>query len=308
VRCGFHGWHDHVVSPFLSWHLFEVDRVPPEPVAGLPTYHSDGVLVWDGDDLNKLSELFEQNRGEIAALILDPVQLRNPILDILRAIRELTHRHDSLLILDELKTGFRVSLSGVQGHYGVWADIVLVGKAIANGFPLAVVLAPEWARPLSRTARLKGTFNAELVSVAAAIATTDILARPGIIEGLAKMGQRFIDGINVVVTDLGLTQHIQAVPYRWPCMPYIWFRSDSEVAGSLKQPFYTSMTSAGHLLLADHMNFMMVAHTEDDVDQTVGAAEQILSGLLGRARGADVPVTAAVRGPNLLRPTHDKLG
>jgi glutamate-1-semialdehyde 2,1-aminomutase len=281
IRCGFHGWHDQMVAPFRDWHIAEADANEADPVAGLPP-DAGHVLLWDGADLNQLEGMLRQDRGAVAAMILDPVQLRSPMDENLWAIRELTRRHDALLILDELKTGFRVGPAGVQGCYGVRADLTILGKAIANGFPLSVVLAPEWAAPLGRKARLKGTFNSELGSIAAALATLDALKQSAAFEQLALIGHRLIDGLNGVFDRVGLGGSIEAIPYRWPCMPYIWFRAKDDRMRGLKAAFYTRMAARGHLLLADHMNFVMLAHRAEDIDQTIDAAAQTLSELSGR--------------------------
>ena len=83
-----------------------------------------------------------------------------------------------------------------------------------------------------------------------------------------------------------LSDDIQAVPYRWPCMPYIWFRNGSDKAQRLKLKFYHQLVQRGVLLLPDHMNFVCLAHTIRDVEDTLQMIEDVLVACLsGKSKG-----------------------
>jgi glutamate-1-semialdehyde 2,1-aminomutase len=277
IRCGYHGWHDSVMTSHLSWHLYEPDPHPPRPVAGVPqTNLPPSTLCWNGQDLQSLEDLFQAHRSTIAALLLDPVQLREPMGTCLKEVQNLTHDEGALLILDEIKTGFRVNLAGVQGLYNAQADLTILSKAISNGFALAVVLGRDEILELSGQAKIMGTYNNELVSLAAALKTISILERKVSIPWLQQIGQRLISGINEIFSRRGLSQSIQAVPYRWPCMPYIWFRDRSERTQRLKPEFYRMLANRGVLLLPNHMNFICLAHTSRDVQDVFQAVEDVL--------------------------------
>ena len=275
IRCGFHGWHDPVVSPDVSWHRYEVDSNPPCLVTGIPT-PDPLMLSWNGEDIQKLEDIFQANRSTIAALLIDPVQLREPIAENLQHLRKLTRNEEALLILDEIKTGFRVSLAGVQGLYNVEPDITVLSKAIANGFPLAAVIGSAEILDLAPSAKIMGTYNNELVSIVAALKTISILERPTSIPWLWQVGQYLIDGINQLLNRYSLIDDIEAVPYRWPCMPYIWFHSNSERVQYFKLTFYEHLVKRGILLLANHMNFVCLAHTLLDIEDALQAIDDAL--------------------------------
>jgi len=266
VRCGFHGWHDEFVSPYTSWHLYETGHVRPRKVPGVPRDPSDSlVLKWDGEDVQQLAKLLSTNSSEIAALILDPIQLREPLEENLQYIRQLTSEVGVAFILDEIKTGFRVSLRGVQGLYNIKPDLTIFSKAIANGFPLSVVLGKEEYMRHLYDARIMGTYNNELISVAAAVATLSILKKPGAVEWLSKIGQMLIDGLNSILDRYNLLNDVSAVPYRWSCLPAIWFHSNSEKAKKLLPILRAAWTDQGLLLLPNHPNFTCLAHTHQDI-------------------------------------------
>jgi glutamate-1-semialdehyde 2,1-aminomutase len=280
IRCGFHGWHDQVISPDVSWHRYDIDSNHPRLIPGVPIPDHPLVISWNGESLAELDRIFVENDSNIAALILDPVQIREPLEANLKAICELTHRRKSLFILDEVKTGFRVDLRGVQGLYNVQPDLSVFSKAIANGFPLAALLVSEKIAGLVDSTQIMGTYNGELVSIAAALKNISILEKPDSIPWLWYLGQKLIDGINRILNQHQLIDDIQAVPYRWPCMPYIWFHQNSEIAQTIKPCFYEKLIQRGILLFANHMNFVCLAHSLKDIEETLEIVDSSLKDCL----------------------------
>ncbi len=98
---------------------------------------------------------------------------------------------------------------------------------------------------------------------------------------LWKIGQEFINGVNEILTRYDLMIDIEAVAYRWPCMPYIWFRNTSETAQRLKPKFYSQIVQRGLLLLPNHMNFVCLAHTADDVEKALQIIEDAFKEIIG---------------------------
>lgn len=276
IRCGFHGWHDQVVHPYLEWHQYDSPFTEHADVHGV-LQMPDAVLTWLGETLSELESVFDESHDTIAALIIDPVQIREPVRENLNAIAHIVRRHGALLIVDEAKTCFRVAVNGVQGLCDVHADITILSKALANGFPLAAVTADSQIMAFKRGARLKGTYNGELVSIAASIKTIEILMRPSSIPTLHRTGQRIIDGLNDIFARTPLGARVQAVPYRWPCMPFVWFdsalrRSDQEI----REDFHSRLAQHGVMFLKDHMSFTCLEHVDDDVDRLLSATEDII--------------------------------
>lgn len=275
VRCGFHGWHDAVVSPHFRWHLYNVDFAYSEDVAGI----IDGpqhVISWNGTCLDELADIFARNRGEVAAFIIDPVQFREPIADTIKEVERIVKSAESLLIFDELKTGFRVSLSGVQGLYGVNADLTILGKGIANGFPLSAIIGRQDIMGHAGKCRLMGTYNGELLSIAAALKTIEVLEKNNGDLQIGELGQYFIDGVNEICMRNAVLENIRALPYRWACMPFLHFIGESSRIQTIKSRFYHSITLHGLLLLRDHMNFICLDHTKSDIDRALSIIDDTM--------------------------------
>ena len=270
IRCGFHGWHDGIASPHVAWHLYEKDHNPPILVNGIGDKGRDKkVILWDGEHLERLEEICKSSENTIAAFILDPVQLREPLKENLTEIANIVRRYDALLILDEIKTGFRTGISGVQGLYEIEPDLTTLSKGISNGFPLSVVIGRSEIMSLSKQCKLMGTYNGELLSISAALETISILENKDAIPHIWQTGTALIDGINKILDKYGLLDDVQAVPYRWPCMPFIWFRNHTEKLLNLKKALYPKLVKNGLFLLPNHMNFICYSHSDEDVQDAL---------------------------------------
>lgn len=276
IRCGFHGWHDEMIAPFESWHLYEPDPLPPRTVPGVNSYEHPTVFSWTGADFQTLQKLFQKHKGEVAALIIDPIQLRQPSKSQFNELKKLTKQENALLIFDEIKTGFHVNLSGVQGLYGIYPDITVLSKGIANGFPLAMALGKPEIMQLVPHIKIMGTYNNELISAAASLKTLSILQESNYIEMLWGLGQKLINGLNSLLIERGLEDHIQAVPYQWPSLPAVWLKQKSDFASKLKPILFHHLVKNGVLLLANHPNFICMQHTEKDIQDALDRFEAAL--------------------------------
>lgn len=277
LRVGFHGWHDAVVSPYLSCHVYEPEAFNSELPPGVPHATFNGLVsTWYGDETAELLALIGELGDSLAALVLDPVQIPAPFSERASAVASAVRDVGALLVLDESKTGFRVGLGGVQGLYAVRADLTILSKAIANGMPLAVVLGREALIGHAKAARIKGTYGAETASIAAALATLAVLTEQAAPLVLHERGACLIAGLDEVFQRAGLGDDVRALPYRWPCMPYVVFRSSSKHARSLQDRFYVGLRDEGVLMLRDHMSYVSLALDEADVDAVIAAAGRVV--------------------------------
>ena len=165
----YHGWHD-----YLYWSVrFDPARsgpaVDPVPVAGSSGMSPDAegeMLICEYNDTAHLEELFARHPAGIAAVIVEPIYhnggVITPAAGFLEACRELCTRNGAVLIFDEVITGFRQALGGAQSLLGITPDVTTLGKAIANGFPIAVLAGAKkscgiWLRSAARTTRERST-------------------------------------------------------------------------------------------------------------------------------------------------------
>jgi len=207
----YHGWHDSVAMNVLS---------TPEGIGrkdvlskGILPEVIDATLVVPFNDLDAVRVALEENRGEVAAVILEPIQHNcgvNPASDeFLTGLRKLTREHGTVLIFDEVITGFRHALGGYQSIVGVTPDLTTVGKAMANGYPVAAIagradLLDMFSTTPGRPAFFAGSYNGHPAMAAAAIATIRKMQREPVHEHVFALGERAKAGLEQVWRDLGV--------------------------------------------------------------------------------------------------------
>jgi len=236
----FHGLHDHVLySAHPPRHAPERGIVlsPLAESAGMPPELAELVVVCQWNDTLSVERAFEQHRGEVAAAICEPVNYNAgcipPRPEFLPFLRGVTQREGTLLLFDEVLSGFRTGVSCMQGHYGVAPDVCVLAKAVANGVPLAVVagdrevmrtLAPEGGAAHS------GTYSGHLFGVMAALASLEELSKPGVYEGPAgvfAVAERLYSGLREVFRRRGVRCRVQGLGARFGL--YFGVDADEEV-------------------------------------------------------------------------------
>ena len=283
----YHGWHDAVAMNVIS----PPDRVGRrDPLsAGMTPEVVEDTLVLTFNDVEAVTQTIYDRGDTLAAVILEPIPHNIgcvlPHLEFLRALRDLTRRHGIVLIFDEIITGFRHGLGGYQQIAGVTPDLTVLGKAIANGYPLAALCGR--ADLLDHCAPggdvfFAGTFNAHPVGVAASLATVEVLERAGSYEHLFGLGDRMRQGLSELVTRLGIEATVAgfgSVFLTYFMSPPIdnytdLLRNDAEKFVAYRR----AMIERGFYELPVNLkrNHISLSHGVDDVDRTLEAAEDVL--------------------------------
>lgn len=305
MQGGYNGWHNDVACNLMTpLEVLGPRRSPGEypfvPIsAGIPRAHQELVHPVNFNDLDSVAWVAE--RYPVACLITEPI-LQNigvvhPLPGYLAGLRELADRYGFLLVFDEVKTGFRHALGGYAAIAGVQPDLVVYGKAVANGYPIAILggrreLMDYFVHPEpARRVLLAGTYNAHPVPVAAAIATIErLLEGDGeIYRRLESLGRSIEDGLNERIARLGIPavvarQGSALCLYFMDHRPVDWhdlaanhdFRRDEAVRRELiEQGIYV-------FPLATKQWSISAAHTQADIEATVEAVGRVLERYLGR--------------------------
>ncbi|MEI6201424.1 MAG: aspartate aminotransferase family protein [Enhydrobacter sp.] len=291
----YHGWSDQA---FVSTKPSLNEAGPadaPVPVAGspgMPASVLDDVVVCGWNDLDLLAAAFERNKNEIAAVIMEPVMVNGgpiePAPGYLDGVRELCRRNGALFICDEVITGFRAGLRGAQGRYGVNADLSIYAKAVAAGFPLAMVGGRRDVMDtlLDKGVMHGGTYNGNVQSMAAAIAALDVLeANDGAVyRELERRGTRLMQGLAELAK-----KHKQAVKVQGlPAIFQVFFtegappRNYRESAACDKDKalaFHTALQEEGIRTNQNAKWFLSIAHDDAIIDETLAAADRAMATL-----------------------------
>lgn len=258
--------------------------------AGIPAGLAQHTHVLDYNDIGQLHAFFAAQGERIAAVIVEPVagnmNLVMPHPEFLQALRTLCTNYGSVLIFDEVMTGFRVGLSSAQGLYGITPDLTTLGKIIGGGLPLGAFGGKreimEKIAPLGPVYQA-GTLSGNPLAVAAGLATLGRIRQPGFYESLAEKTRRLCVGLESVAREHGVAFSAQSAGgmfgmyFRTTC-PQSYdevMRCDTD---SFRR-FFHAMLEAGFYFApsAFEAGFVCAAHSEDDISRTIAAAGRIFS-------------------------------
>jgi glutamate-1-semialdehyde aminotransferase len=194
--CGYHGWHD--------WYIGVTDRT-----RGVPEAVRDLTWTFDYNDRASFDDALDE---QVAAVILEPMVFEEPRDGFLEYLRGRCTENGTLLVFDEMWTGFRLALGGAQEYFGVTPDLATYSKAVANGMPLSVLAGrADVMALLDREVFFFSTFGGEALSLAAAGATVTALRDRNVPARLATAGERIRTGYNRLSAWHGLAEVTRCV-------------------------------------------------------------------------------------------------
>jgi len=260
--------------------------------AGVPPGIAELTIVAPYNDLIAVEAAFAANAGEIAAVIVEPVagnmNLVMPREGFLAGLRALCTRHGSVLIFDEVMTGFRVHSQGVQGMTGVVPDLTTLGKVIGGGMPVGAFGGRrdimQCVAPLGPVYQA-GTLSGNPVAVAAGIATLALTESAGFYDALAARTRAFVDGLSEAAARTGVEFCAQSVGGMFGLYFARTIPDSYETVMTCDKErfkrFFHAMLDAGVYLApsAFEAGFVSAAHSDDDIAQTVAAAERAFARL-----------------------------
>ena len=207
----YHGWLDNVLM------VYREDGAGPASDGQLAR-HLDDCFVLGWNDLDALQALLEARGDEVAAILMEPMMLNagaiEPLPGYLEGVRLLCDRHGIVLIFDEIITGFRLALGGAAERFGVVPDLATYGKAMAGGWPVGALAGrADLMQPIgTRKINHSGTFNANLMSTAAVVASLDFLKQDPPYERLERTTDDLRRGLRDVAEENSIPLRTQGVP------------------------------------------------------------------------------------------------
>ena len=284
-------YHGHVDSLLVKAGSGALTCGNPDS-GGVPAEFTAHTIVLPFNDRDAVEQAFAANKGQVAGIILEPVPgnagVYLPRDGYLEFLREITTANNSLLIFDEVMTGFRVSLGGVQERFGITPDLSCFGKIIGGGLPVGAfggraevmdVLAPDG--PVYQA----GTLSGNPLAMAAGLATLEELKTGLVHEQLETIGARLESGLNAAAERAG----IPVITQRVGSMSCLFFAEQPvhNLAEAMKadrerfKKYFHGMLAEGVYLApsAFEAAFLSAAHTEADIDSTIAAAEKVMATL-----------------------------
>ena len=264
--------------------------LPDSP--GVPKSTTADTLTAPYNNLEAVRKLFDENPGQIAGVMLEPVVGNAgfivPDAGFLAGLRELTTANGALLVFDEVMTGFRISYGGAQARFGITPDLTTMGKVIGGGLPVGAyggrreimqMVAP--AGPMYQA----GTLSGNPLAMTAGIKTLELLNQPGSYEYLDRVTSRLINGLLAIGKEKGHAMcggSISGMFGFFFCEGPVHNFEDAKKADTVKfGKFHRGMLEEGVYLAPSQFEagFTSLAHTEADIDRTLEAARTVLSQL-----------------------------
>ena len=262
ISIGYHGWHD--------WYIGSTTRS-----MGVPSAVQALTLSARYNDLSHVENLFEEVKGDVAAVILEPMNSVDPAPGYLESLRSFCSSNNILLIFDEVITGFRFAKGGAQELFGITPDLSCFGKGIANGFPISVMAGKREIMEGFKEVFFSGTFGGELLSLTAANVVLDKVKDGRVIPELYRVGQAIQEG---------LTSEISHKKYEFvnlsgnPTWTFLnWTLSSDALQNQVKTYFLQEMFKRGILVLST--NNVTTTLSQKDISKILTAYAEVFEAI-----------------------------
>ena len=263
LMCGYHGWHD--------WYVGSTSRNK-----GIPNATSSLTHIFEFNNIDSLKDLCNSLEGQVAAVIMEPMNSTYPLPNFLQQVKEVTSKAGAVLVFDEVITGFRFSKGGAQELFNVTPDLSTFGKGIANGFPLSAIVGKKEIMLEMENVFLSGTFGGELLSLAAAKYVLNKHMREDICADLANKGNLLASRVEGLIGQFELNEIVSISGH--PTWKFINWHATSEYSqAELKTYFFQEMFQAGVLVLNSHN--VSQAHNVRVINQIIDSYSVVLNKL-----------------------------
>jgi len=240
---------------------------------GIPEEFHAHVYEFEYNDLNDIERVLAEHKDEIAGIMFTPYQhlaMKDQIMPapgFYEGVRKICDRDGILMMMDDVRCGFRIQLEGSHVHFGADVDLVCFGKTLGNGYPISSCLGKESLKNAASQVYFSATHFYSSAPMAAALAILDIMKNDGPIERMTEMGTRLGQGLEAAAEGVGLKIRFTG----YPSMPYMIIEGDDNLERN--RFFCGEMAKRGVYLHPHHNWFVSAALSEDDLKKTLDMAE-----------------------------------
>jgi glutamate-1-semialdehyde 2,1-aminomutase len=259
--CGYHGWQD--------WYIGSTSRN-----LGVPKSTRELTHTFTYNYLESLESIFNQWPGQIAAVILEPMNVLKPADGFLEKVKKLAHKNGALLIFDETITGFRFANGGAQEYFGVTPDLATFGKGLANGYPLSAIAGRAEIMQIMEEIFFSFTFGGETLSLAASLATMNKLQKCPVVETIRTQGEKILTGIQELINQHQV-DHILSLAGH-PSWSFILFKDTAPYnQWQIKTLFMQEVFARGILTIGTHN--ISYSHNDEDIAKLLSVYNEVFS-------------------------------
>lgn len=254
AACGYHGWHD--------WYIGKTARD-----LGVPDAVKKLTSMFEYNNAQSLEELLNQHKGEFACVIMEPANVIEPENGFLSSVREICDRHDVVLIFDEICSGWRPHIGGLQAIYGVTPDMSCFGKAMGNGMPISALVARKKFQKAFEDIFFSGTFGGEALSLAASIATIKKLRDLNVPQKIDETSTILQTKMGELLRDHKLDHMLRVGGVQW--WPRLMWKDHGGLDPLIAQSLLVQeLSEAGILMVAGGIN-LSLSHCNDEMHKDI---------------------------------------
>jgi glutamate-1-semialdehyde 2,1-aminomutase len=290
----YHGWLDNVAWGLSSPSLEALgDRTSPNIYPwsqGISAESKDEFIVLPWNDLALLEKTMSEMHHEIAAIITEPIMCNNgcilPAQGFLEGIRSICDKYNSAFILDEVITGFRISLGGAQQYFNIVPDISIFAKALGSGYPISAIVGKrEWMSLIEESKVIHaGTMNSSNPTVAAALATISVLEQEQPYERMFMLGNKLMNGLRKAAASAN-----QKVLVQGPGPMFILAFTELTSFKDYRDTFSSDKAKLAQFIAGMHNSkirvigrglwYVSAVHTEEEVDHAINIATEVFGNM-----------------------------
>lgn len=284
--CGYHGWHDWYLAANLEKGdpLSYVHLSGLEP-KGVPSGLADTNFIFSYNDIERFQELIHKYDGRIAAVVMEPIRNDYPQDDFLQKVRKITEEKGIVLIFDEVSAGFRLCCGGAHLALNVTPDMITMGKALSNGYPMAAILGKQNMMKAAQDTFISSTYWTERIGLTASVATICKYRDKKVENHLDYIGQAVKEGLRKAAEKHGVPIVISGIN------PMVHFEFQYKEPLLYKTFFTQEMLKKG--FLATTAVYASYAHNDENITSYLDAVDYVFS-LIERLNGSVPPLEGEV--------------
>jgi len=277
IFSGYHGWHDwyqsaqHIADPRLASGV--VPLGVPKALAGTALPFAEG-------DLDTLRRLLDENRGEVAAVMMEPIRSSIPPEGYLEEVKELAHAEGAILIFDEVSCGWRIAIGGAQEFLGITPDMTVVAKCMSNGYPMGAVVGSREVMASAKDMFISSSYWSDNIGLVASLTTIRELKRRNSAERFDEIGEGLRAALGEAIDSAGISARVTGLNIGLSVEIDV---PDESLSPKAKTLFVQEMALRGvHIGGAFKAT---LAHTEEDIRVTGEAASESLRVVMAGLEG-----------------------
>ena len=290
----YHGWLDNVAWGISTPSVDALgSRENPNVFpwsAGLPEHAKDEFIILPWNDLDLVKKTLADHHHEIAAIITEPIMCNNgcivPKEGFLQGLRDLCDQYGIALIFDEVITGFRMSIGGSQRYFGITPDMSIFAKAMGSGYPISAIVGKREWMSLIEDAKVihAGTMNSSNPTIAAALATIEVLEKENPYDRMFRLGNKLMDGLRKAAAANNHNLLVQG-PGPMFNIGFTDLKSVNDYRDTLSYDraklgkFISAMHDERVRIIGRGLWYISAAHTEEDIDHAIEVSARVMGSI-----------------------------